>query len=324
MRTTTRSTTADPRETTTRIRVVKFRATLSSWIPSLSRVVVAFSLKVSRRSLVGDRRFLFRRRYPSKRSNPRLDGPLSEPTPNDRAMRSDPGGHRASLNNDDGGGPKYSVPNSDGNSSLGPARAINSRTPRWKDEDLSADSTSPHEEDAVVEGSPLEYRGSARKEALEKNPWRSERAATAGRDARKRRYRFSREKKGSRGGSDVSPARKATHFEKGNGLSTLPGFGRRPRRFTKISREDRGSRDLASRRVERFGKDRNDDEGDRRSLVQSRSLAPYLRSIVVGVSRTLGMFVQIGRQIMDIVESNAALACTKEYLWLKIIRWIDA
>jgi len=36
------------------------------------------------------------------------------------------------------------------------------------------------------------------------------------------------------------------------------------------------------------------------------------------------MFIQVGRQIMNVVESNAAFACTKEYLWLKIVNWIDA
>ncbi|XP_067206407.1 uncharacterized protein [Linepithema humile] len=59
------------------------------------------------------------------------------------------------------------------------------------------------------------------------------------------------------------------------------------------------------------------------SLAQSPSFVSSLRSIIIAVFRTLGMFVQVGRQIMDVVESNTALVCTKEYLWTKIIKWID-
>ncbi|RLU25222.1 hypothetical protein DMN91_003315 [Ooceraea biroi] len=63
---------------------------------------------------------------------------------------------------------------------------------------------------------------------------------------------------------------------------------------------------------------------DRQSPVQQPSFVSILRSIIIGAFRTLGMFVQVGRQVMDAVESNTALVCTKEYLWAKIVKWIDA
>lgn len=56
---------------------------------------------------------------------------------------------------------------------------------------------------------------------------------------------------------------------------------------------------------------------------ESPSFAAGLRSAIIAVLRTLGMFVQVGRQIIDVVESNTALVCTREYLWTKIITWID-
>ncbi|XP_033310262.1 uncharacterized protein LOC117210918 [Bombus bifarius] len=39
---------------------------------------------------------------------------------------------------------------------------------------------------------------------------------------------------------------------------------------------------------------------------------------------TLGFFVNVGRQLMDYVDSNSVLACTKDYLLGKAIHWIDS
>ncbi|EGI63987.1 hypothetical protein G5I_07566 [Acromyrmex echinatior] len=39
--------------------------------------------------------------------------------------------------------------------------------------------------------------------------------------------------------------------------------------------------------------------------------------------RNIGMFVHVGRRIINVVQTNAVLACTKKYVWIKIIRWID-
>lgn len=62
----------------------------------------------------------------------------------------------------------------------------------------------------------------------------------------------------------------------------------------------------------------------RRSYVlQQSSRVSGILAVVVSVLKTLGMFVQVGRQIMNIVESNAILVCTREYLWIKLMRWID-
>ncbi|CAL7946008.1 unnamed protein product [Xylocopa violacea] len=49
----------------------------------------------------------------------------------------------------------------------------------------------------------------------------------------------------------------------------------------------------------------------------------YLRQAFMGFLSGLGFFVNVGRQLMDFVESNSALACTKDYLVGKAIHWID-
>nr|XP_034173236.1 uncharacterized protein LOC117601073 [Osmia lignaria] len=49
-----------------------------------------------------------------------------------------------------------------------------------------------------------------------------------------------------------------------------------------------------------------------------------IRETFMGFLRTLGFFVQVGRELIDYVESNTALACTKDYLWGKAVQWIDS
>ncbi|KYN31768.1 hypothetical protein ALC56_13907 [Trachymyrmex septentrionalis] len=53
------------------------------------------------------------------------------------------------------------------------------------------------------------------------------------------------------------------------------------------------------------------------------SVISSIRSFIVAVFGTLGMFVHVGRRIINVVQTNAVLVCTKEYVWTKIIRWID-
>ncbi|KYQ48936.1 hypothetical protein ALC60_11991 [Trachymyrmex zeteki] len=48
-----------------------------------------------------------------------------------------------------------------------------------------------------------------------------------------------------------------------------------------------------------------------------------IRSFIVDVFGTLGMFVYIGRHIINIIQTNVILVCTREYVWTKIIKWID-
>ena len=116
------------------------------------------------------------------------------------------------------------------------------------------------------------------------------------------------------GGDDRGKSRKKSRTR---GLSWLPSpiVGHR-RRFT----EDYG--------VDRW---RAVDQGRRRSSrVEARGLDRgdtalfYLRQAFMGFLRALGFFVNVGRQLMDYVESNGALACTKDYLVGKAIHWIDS
>ncbi|KOC71149.1 hypothetical protein WH47_06210 [Habropoda laboriosa] len=75
-----------------------------------------------------------------------------------------------------------------------------------------------------------------------------------------------------------------------------------------------------------------EDQGRRSSMtkVEARALGRAfatlldLRQAFMGFLRTLGFFVQVGRQLMDYVDSNSALVCTKNYLVGKAILWIDS
>lgn len=50
----------------------------------------------------------------------------------------------------------------------------------------------------------------------------------------------------------------------------------------------------------------------------------YFRQVFMGFLRTLGFFVNVGRQLMNYVDSNSVLACTKDYLLGKAIHWIES
>lgn len=77
---------------------------------------------------------------------------------------------------------------------------------------------------------------------------------------------------------------------------------------------------------------RTKDQGRRSSMAKvetretnrARDTLFYFRQVFMGFLRTLGFFVNVGRQLMDYVDSNSVLACTKDYLLGKAIHWIDS
>lgn len=313
-----------PEEEDTRRKVLRAATSQRAFGPR------SFSLKLHR-----GRRSHDGRRFPSRRSsrerNSRVSGPLSEPV--DRGVRDPRDASRVPSRNNDGGWPLSRLPfrrinaeperragvvkltNSAGNSSSAAAR---------RREELSRDSLLSL--GVVAERSPLESRKSVG-EAVERKG-----SETGGGDAR--------EGKCSWDGRDVLPARIPP--EERNGVP-LSGFGRLRQQ---IPYENRGFSSIvpripAGQRAKRSMEDyeegndgstagsarndplRSDPFGNRRSVLQPPSLLSNVPAFIIGALRTLGMFVQVGRQIMDIVESNVVLACTKEYLWIKITRWID-
>lgn len=234
--------------------------------------------------------------------------------------------------------------NSVGNSSCNPERAINSEVFRQKPEELSRDSVllPRGKRVGVAERLPLESRGSGR-EAVKRNAISRFGEIAVGSDTKERRNQQSRVEKRSRIERDVSAAPRRIHPFFLSGLKqlhqqmlyenrvllpipTVPGGSKQ---------DDDRIRAVKSApslpRVERFMENyENTTSGStffkkiqdsRLTALQARQLS--LRSVIITVFRTLGIFVQVGRQIMDVVESNAILACTKEYLWTKIIKWID-
>lgn len=233
---------------------------------------------------------------------------------------------------------------SEGNSSRDLTGSINSRTSRRKPEELSRDSLlSPR-----AQRSTLESRRGGRV-AVKRNVF--PRAETTG-STWKRRSRRSAEEEGSRSGRYGSLVPVAMRAFRRSGLGrteerTLYGewgeflasnSGKSARRNEQVVRAAKSA--ISSLSLEEFTKNDYGGGGEstgrsirdsrsnalryRQSLQRPSSFAATVRSIIVGVFKTLGMFVQVGRQIMDVVESNTALACTKEYLWVKIINWIDA
>ncbi|KAL6258000.1 hypothetical protein P5V15_011595 [Pogonomyrmex californicus] len=247
---------------------------------------------------------------------------------------------------------------SEGNSSRDPAIKTSETTPCRKPEELSCDSLlSPRGGSIISERSSFESRGSGG-EAVKKDA--SPRFEIAGRsDAKKQRSRQPPpppgEEEGSRTGRDISAAPAAVHpffssmlerprrraLYKHRGFSSdfpqvrIPRESRRnddPVRVARSAPSLSGVRwliesyeDSTSRSTQnsKLTASQAPQDRDKLSLVQPVSFLSSVRTFVIAALRTLGMFVQIGRQIMDVVETNAALVCTKEYLWIKIIRWID-
>ncbi|KYM81028.1 hypothetical protein ALC53_08369 [Atta colombica] len=86
--------------------------------------------------------------------------------------------------------------------------------------------------------------------------------------------------------------------------------------------------------IEQFNRDYKNSTSQliqRSKLVSQKQLSDDLNwvvissiySFIVAVFETLGMFVHVGRRIINVIQTNAVLVCTKEYVWTKIIKWID-
>ncbi|KAM0736272.1 hypothetical protein ACS0PU_010233 [Formica fusca] len=334
----------------------------NSFIPDNSRTVLGnlFLLAVSRERSLSNHRFPFRPYSQSRKRNSKVDELLSDPwTPEkDRGMKRDPKGDRIPLNNYESSLSSrlqlrrintvavrctgiVKLTNSVGNLSCNPERAINSEVSHRKPEELSRDSLllPRGKRVGVAERSPLESRGSG-KEAVKRNAISRFGEIAGGSDMKERRYQQPRVEKRSRIERDVSAAPGRIHplFLSGQNLKqshqqmlyenrvllpilTVPEGSRQD--------DDRIRAMKAAPSLSRVGRFIENYENtisgsvkdSRLTALQARQLS--LRSVIITVFRTLGIFVQVGRQIMDVVESNAILACTKEYLWTKIIKWID-
>ncbi|XP_025270487.1 uncharacterized protein LOC112639753 [Camponotus floridanus] len=310
-----------------------------------------FLLAASRERSPGNHRSPFRQYPQSRERNSEVDELLSDPrTPEeDRGMKRDPEENHIPLN--DYGSSLSSrlqlrrinavtvrctdivkLTNSVANPSCNPARAINSEVLRRKPEELSRDSLLlPREEVVAAERSPLESRGSGR--AVKKNAFSRFNKITGGSDAKKRRYQQPRVEKKSRIERDVSAGMirpflprlqrlRQQMLYKNRLFFPIPTVEMRARQGDDRIRAA-PSLSRVGRFIENYENSTSESVKDSRLIVlQARQLS--LRSLIITVFRTLGIFVQVGRQVIDVVESNAILACTKEYLMTKIIRWIDA
>lgn len=270
-----------------------------------------------------------------------------------------PAGHRAPLNNDGSSSTTFvrsqfrrvnaerrpcmgviKLMDSKGNSSCEPT--INSKTPRRKPEELSCDSLlSPRGGSAIAEvRSPLESPGSGG-EAVKRNALPQFKTVRGG-DTKKQHYQQPTEKGNSSVGSVfaihpffLSVFRRLRTLYENYGFSPVSIILQKLRQGDDPIRIRRSASSLSN--SERFIKNYEDpnqeaqhsklmtlqasQNQDQLSLVHIAVTGIY--SFVVAFLRTLGMFTQIGRQIIDAIETNTALACTKIYLWTKIIKWID-
>lgn len=319
-------------------------------------------LIVSRERSLSNHPFPFRHYLQSRKKNSKVDELLSDPwTPKkDHGMKRDPKEDRIPLNNY---GSSLSsrlqfrwinavavrctgivrLTNSVGNSSCNPERAINSEVFRQKPEELSRDSLllPRGKRVGVAERLPLESRGSGR-EAVKRNAISRFGEIAGGSDTKERRYQQPRVEKRSRIERDVSAAPRRIHpfflsglkqshqqmLYENRVLLPIPIVPEGSKQDDDRIRAVKGAPSLSH--VRRFIENYENTSGSaflkkikdsRLTVLQARQLS--LRSVIITVFRTLGIFVQVGRQIMDVVESNAILACTKEYLWTKIIKWID-
>ncbi|KAK9306368.1 hypothetical protein QLX08_002890 [Tetragonisca angustula] len=72
------------------------------------------------------------------------------------------------------------------------------------------------------------------------------------------------------------------------------------------------------------------DRGSGSTAIEARELATthqilfHFQRVLGAFLTTLGFFVNVGRQLMDYVDSNSALACTKDYVLGKAVHWIDS
>lgn len=320
----------------------------------------SFSLKVAREGSSGDQRFPFRRYLPSRKRNSRVVETLSDPwMQEDHRVKGDPAGRQASLNNDgsssalsrsqfrrvnaDTKRSRMSVVklmDSEGN--LSSDLTINSTMSRRKPEELSRDLLlSPHGGSAIAERSLFEFRGSGG-DALKgnvlaiQNGQRKRReeatlsAVKGSRELKGRKGRFNDTSVLFVGAQKIAPTnalRKSSVFARPDDSAEIE-TSRRPR--------SRGVRNVfSSSNIERFNRTY---ENSTSQLIQHSKpivsqkqpqlfdlwpVISSIRSFIVDVFGTLGMFVYIGRHIINIIQTNVILVCTREYVWTKIIKWID-
>ena len=322
----------------------------------------SFSLKVARERSFGDQRFPFRRYLPSRKRNSRVVETLSDPwIQEDHRVEGDPTGCRASLNNDgSSSAPSRSqfrrvnadtkrsrvsvvkLMDSEGNSSCD--LTINSTMSRRKPEELSRDLLlSPRGGSAIAERSLFGFRGSGG-DALKRN-------VLAIQNGQRKRHEE----------ATLSAAEGSGEFKKRKGHfnDTSVLFVGAQKIATNILRkslifprpddsaEIEASRRLHSRvvrnvsslsNIEQFNRDYKNSTSQliqRSKLVSQKQLQlsddldwswvviSSIHSFIVAVFEKLGIFVHVGRHIINVIQTNAVLACTKEYIWTKIIKWID-
>lgn len=302
----------------------------------------SFSLKVTREESLGGQRFLFRRYSASRKRNSKVDEA-------DRRMpREDPAGHLGPLNDEESSSrsqfrradcPRTSavkLMDSEGNSSCDPT--INSTTPRREPEELSRDSPSSLR-GGSAERPFLESRGGGGETVKRNALLRFETAS--GSDTKMR----PRERGSSRDGRDVSTIHPYFSSEFRRSRQRTPRENRGFPSDATIPRKSRGgdlvrvARSAASLpNIGHFVGDYKDSgqsaqhsptasqaprDPNQLSLAQQSAVGYGIRSLVIAVFRTLGTFVQVGRQVIDVVQTNAALDCTREYLWTKFVKWIE-
>ncbi|XP_077261676.1 uncharacterized protein LOC143897163 [Temnothorax americanus] len=284
------------------------------------------------------------------------------PRENQDEIEDDPAGPRDPLNNDGSSStpsrsqfrrvnasaehPRMSVVklmDFEGNSSRNPT--INSKTPRRKPEELSRDSLlSPNDGRAIAERSFLESPGSGGK-AVKRNAFMQFKTVS-GSDTKKRDSQRPREEESSRDGRDVSTAIHPSFLSefrrsRRQALHENHSFPSDPT----ISRKSRQDDDLVrtARSVPSLSNDRRfigDYEGSTNQSAQHSNLIalrtsrnpnelslaekPTMRTFIIAAFRTLALFIEVVQLIMDAVQANTVLLCTKEYIWKKFIKWIEA
>lgn len=296
----------------------------------------SFSLKVTGEESLAGRRFPLQRS--SRRRNSRA-GEMSSRMPQEHhGLEEDPAGRRGPLN-DDGSASEpprsqfrvnaecprvVKLTDSEGNTSCDPT--INSlREP----EKLSRDSPlSPRGGSAIAERSFLESRVSGG-EAVERS---AQFEMVSGSDRRKRHSR-PRKKENSRDVSMIHPFFSSQMLHKTHGFPSVATIPQKSREDVLV-RIARGVPPLSN--VEYFRADYENSanqsarysltalqDPSRLSLAQQPSVDYDIQSFVSTILKTLGIFVEVGRQVIDVLQKNAALVCTKDYLWTKFVKWID-
>lgn len=86
----------------------------------------------------------------------------------------------------------------------------------------------------------------------------------------------------------------------------------------------RNSRASQSSGVKDQGRRSLTEKVETRGLKRSSVMFFHVRQLFTSFLRALGFAMNVGRQLMDYVDSNSALACTKDYLVGKAIHWIDS